>query len=100
MQCIHHWSTFCSGRFDVFLDMDTLRESVINTLISNTVLQIEYDKEQKGPVSSLDHVQGFLITAIGQKVSHCHTSPIKPQLLDKRYVSTAVLLNRYFSTRL
>ncbi len=32
------------------------------------VLQIEYDKEQKGPVSAIDHVEGFLIAAIGQKV--------------------------------
>ena len=31
--------------------------------------KVEYDKEQKGPVSALDAVSGFLITAIGQKVN-------------------------------
>jgi len=31
--------------------------------------QVEYDKEQKGPISAIEHVQGFLVTAMGQKVS-------------------------------
>jgi hypothetical protein len=30
---------------------------------------VVYNKEQKGPVSALDAVHGFLVTAIGQKVT-------------------------------
>ena len=33
-----------------------------------TVLQVVYEKEQKGPVSTLAHINGFLLSAIGQKV--------------------------------
>ena len=34
-------------------------------------MQVVYDKEQKGPVSALSHINGFLLTAVGQKVRHC-----------------------------
>jgi len=30
--------------------------------------QVEYDKEQRGAITALDAVQGFLVTAIGQKI--------------------------------
>lgn len=39
------------------------------TWIWTCVFQVEYDKEQKGAVSAIEGVQGFLVTAIGQKVS-------------------------------
>jgi len=29
---------------------------------------VEYDKEQRGAITALDAVQGFLVTAIGQKI--------------------------------
>ena len=32
------------------------------------IFQVEYDREQKGAVSAIEGVQGFLVTAIGQKV--------------------------------
>jgi len=28
-----------------------------------------YAKEQKGPITAISHVSGFLVTAMGQKVS-------------------------------
>ena len=40
----------------------------MDVIIKYCVTQIEYNKEQKGPVSALNAVQGFLVTAIGQKV--------------------------------
>ena len=30
-----------------------------------------YSKEQKGPVTAITHVLGFLVSAVGQKVSSC-----------------------------
>ena len=36
--------------------------------LTKNKFKIEYDKEQKGAISAIDGVQGFLVTAIGQKV--------------------------------
>ena len=40
----------------------------VNFYKCNCVNQVVYEKEQKGPVSTLAHINGFLLTAIGQKV--------------------------------
>ena len=41
----------------------------VNFYERNCINQVVYEKEQKGPVSTLAHINGFLLTAIGQKVS-------------------------------
>jgi len=36
--------------------------------LTKNKFKVEYDKEQKGAISAIGGVQGFLVTAIGQKV--------------------------------
>ena len=50
----------------------SLNQALIKIKIHESVkfIQVEYDKEQKGGVSAIEGVQGFLVTAIGQKVPY------------------------------
>ena len=49
------------------------------------MLQMEYDKDQKGPVTAIDHVEGYLVTAIGQKVGN-----ISKQRAYQKYTNTII----------
>ena len=31
-----------------------------------------YNKDQKGPITAISHVLGFLVSAVGQKVNKTH----------------------------
>ena len=42
----------------------------ISLIIFYVVVQMLYGKEQKGPVSALTEVNGYLVSAIGQKVCY------------------------------
>ena len=51
--------------FKIYLRFLSDKHTLKNNLFCH---QIEYDKEQKGPISALEHVEGYLVTAMGQKV--------------------------------
>ena len=48
----------------------------ISLIIFDIVVQMLYGKEQKGPVSALTEVNGYLVSAIGQKVCYKSKGPV------------------------
>lgn len=52
--------------------------------------QVVYDEEQKGPVTSITHVSGQLLGAIGQKIYMWELDG--DQLIAKAFIDTQVYL--------